>query len=517
MRMMVRAIIVTVSFGAVSASTTWAAIPLYSVEELNALASRWPTMAKEKTVLKVEGRYSTMSRTAVRFRGCDLWFRPADGTQFPELVGETGTVEVFGRLGTRRRKTVFIVEKLRERPSDGRTYRTRRSRIREGDAKGWYALAEWTKNRADFYDDDPLRERAREANLRGISVERASLSKNRPAGLFELAEKTKRLDLPLELTFEFQHEACQLLWQSYKKQGQEKLPELTAQIESSLKGFDVPLSEPRLKLQQRYWDEPLAVYKKSSPEIRSVLHRIFYLEVVLADIRSKAADDYSNGFEIANEIEKLVPERGKVAESYRDHQLDFELSKTAVLTRKEVLRLAERFRERDQANKADQALHQWLEARERRYRPEGAAGLTHLAEEYINLVDDKEKAARLLIEAYKLTPKSKEIADRLTRLDYRLEEDDWLSKKERTSRGNDADKRPSHTGTVSLGMSPDQVWKALGGAPSSVARVATLGQINEVWTYGERGRERLAIHFLRRSTLQPSEAQVVRVWQMKPR
>ena len=92
----IRLILVTISVACVTAGTARAAAPARSVESFVKQKSRWESYARAKTILKVEGRYASVSRPLLRFRKCDLTFVAEPGEQFPNLTGRSLTIEVTG-------------------------------------------------------------------------------------------------------------------------------------------------------------------------------------------------------------------------------------------------------------------------------------------------------------------------------------------------------------------------------------------------------------------------------------
>jgi len=286
-----------------------------------------------------------------------------------------------------------------------------------------------------------------------------------------------------------------------------------------LPGSTAPIKadEPELRMKSR--GDPVVVYNAStsSPEDRLKLHRHFYREVLLAKILSSSAGDFSNGFEIADRIDKQIPEKHDVAETHRERQLAFEQSHTNLLSRRNVQLLSERLQQRNRPKAAREALLSWLKAKETQYRPQGPAGLIRLSEEYVSLLDDRKTAADLLIEATKNSPKTEEITQRLERLGYRFQNGKWMSDEARKGDPSKAETKNRHNGLIEVGMAPDDVWKVLGGAPSSVARVATSDLVIEVWSYGQRGRQRIIVRFERRRTQASSQAKVVEISQLQGR
>jgi tetratricopeptide (TPR) repeat protein len=498
------------------ASVANAQTEVRSIEQFNKLKSQLQRLAADRTPLKVEGRHSTMSDVGLLFQNCDVWFRPVRDQVFKNPTKWPRMIEVHGHMAQQRGKFVFVVQKMLRRPSDLRRLQIDELGIRGDAVEQRYQLAKWAAARAAFYDDKVLRQRAEALFRRGLTAEREKLADGDTGGLFALADKAAGFKLPASLQLEFRHEACQKIWSESPDEQDKDVHKLLETMLKLLPGCTKTLKSPQTKFEEKYWANPLSVYRDADETARLQLHRIFFRHVLLSTIVNEGTEKTKNGFQIADEIDKQVPERHDLAEEYRDRQLADELAHVAFSTRPEAERLAGRFRERKQPEKAQQALQLWLDAREKQLRPDGAAGLWQLAEEYLSVMSDRPKAVSLLVEAYELSPESKEIAERLTRLGYRLTNGKWLSTSEVGALPETPLARSMREGIVAVGMTSEQVRKTL-GSPTGIMRVATSGQINDVWIYGERGKSRLAIQFIRPVRRSLADAHVVAVSQIPAR
>jgi len=483
---------------------------VYSVQEFIALKSKWKSFAQSRVRLKIEGRFSSISRRNMRMSKSNLSFYASNSKNLRKPSGDSATVLVSGHLEWRKGKLVFIVTQLKPAPSDRKTFFARRNKIRNATAnpQSWYSLAEWVENRGAFYKDEELKKLAAGTYRSGIMLERRQLAENKADGLFQLAAKVRQFNLPDSLRMQFVHEAHRIKWDALRKKKKLDVSDLTRAMVRDLPGSDVPLPAPQPKLGKKYGSDPLETYRSIGATDRKKLHRLFYIEVLLAVIESKAAADGSNGFEIAAKIDKQVPERYALAEKYRERELDFKMSQLGVYTRTEALQLADLFRRRKQPKKASETLARWLQAEENRLRSSDADGMRRLAEQYRNLIEDDGKAAELLKKAHKLKPKSVEIASMLKDLGYTFKDGNWLTDQQLKQLPVDPLKTAIRSGRVTIGMTSDQVLKAL-GSPASITRVATRGDINEVWTYGDQANLRVTVHLLRRLDRKGAKAQVV--------
>ena len=147
-------------------------------------------------------------------------------------------------------------------------------------------------------------------------------------------------------------------------------------------------------------------------------------------------------------------------------------------------------------------------------RKEGPIGLMRVAEEYIDLLEDEQQAVKLLQEAYRLSPESERISARLTQLGFHRHEGRWIPLKQFNALPEDPLRKAIREGRVVVGMTAKQVESTL-GAPTSTTRIATAGQLSELWIYGEPGASRLTVHLLRRS--RRADLKAIRISQIAPR
>lgn len=496
-----------------------AAPPRQSIEEFVALKSRWANFAALSLPLKVEGRLASISysRGYLRFDGCELPFQTEGATKLSRLPPDCTTVEVTGRLASREGKLWFVLESLRHLPGDLQRFRSQEARIDRAKPDGWYELAGWALGRSRFYKDAELEAEARAAYRTGLFAERAALAPGDWQGVLSLARKADGFGLPETLEQELVHEAYRIRWDAVQKEQRPDLKSLLEALARDLPGCRAPLASPLAEPAAKYRRQPLAVYGDADAGERKTLHRVLYADVALQEIERRASPDGGNGFEIAAEIEKQLPERRDLAESYRRRELSLKLSRVGSAGREAMLALAEHFRTRCEPEKARETIEKWLEARGKELRRDGPAGLLRLAEEHVRLLEDTKTAVELLKEAHKLSPGTPEIVKRLNQLGYFHHEGRWLTRAELEQLPEDPTEAAIRRGEVQRGMTPGQVRRALAGSPTSVARVASSININEVWVYAEPDGTRLAIHFLRRKSQPRAESKVLSISEIVPR
>ena len=128
-------------------------------------------------------------------------------------------------------------------------------------------------------------------------------------------------------------------------------------------------------------------------------------------------------------------------------------------------------------------------------------------------MEDRQTAAKLLKEAYELSPESEEIKQQLRLWGYVFKQGSWFTAVEAAKLPEDPIDQAIRDGRVVVGMTSSQVKRALGGKPTLMTRAATAGVICELWVYGRRGTARLIVQFQRRVRRAEPEARVIAVTQ----
>ncbi|MGC1272942.1 MAG: hypothetical protein WBC44_04490 [Planctomycetaceae bacterium] len=485
-----------------------AAAATLSMREFLALKPEWDALAESGKSLRIEGRIASASRRLVRLQNCPLDFRPIEKT-LPELVRTAVAVEITGRLDHRNTELVFVVSEMIEPASDGEVFALRESALDVTDPADWYELADWADGRGTFYEDRSLLDKAAGARRRGLSLERETVAGDAEA-LARLAKKSGGFGLE-ETQHQLAHESLHARWDGLRKNMKADLKPLTEAIAAQLPGASKPLPEWPAELAASYAKNPIAVYDRTAATEQATLERIFFTDVQQAAIERLAEPAGANGEQIADRLAAALPERPELARVHREREIAFRLKHIATATRAEAMLLARRLNERDRPDAANQALVAWLAAREAAARKEQSlAELVRVAEDYAQLLNDNETAARLLAELLKDAPESTEIPEKLRQLGYVNDDGEWITKAEAATRPVDPVKLAMREGRVAVNMSPEQVRKTL-GTPDQIARAASTAQVHEVWIYGETGRGGLAVHFLRYAARSSTDSRVVGV------
>ena len=330
-----------------------------SVEQLAAQKSKWPSYAASGLPMKIEGRYLIFASKLLRFMKCeDLNFVWHDEEQtFPVDLSapRSRTIEVYGRFALDSGKPLFRVERVRELPADAESLRVRRLEILDAAAPAWYALGDWALGRGTFYGDFELQNEARKLYAEGIQRELKALPDDALDARLAVAEKFRKFGLP-------EHDRLAVVFEAFvnrwlvlqaKNPTVADLDRLSDRLSESLRGCRTPLDETSKGLAERFQKDPAAFYRDASPATRLKLNRVLYAEIRYASLQAWSKQKSQDGLQLADAIDREVPERHAEADKLREQTLDERLASAATLSRSDVLKLAERFTQRGENGEGD--------------------------------------------------------------------------------------------------------------------------------------------------------------------
>ena len=455
-----------------------------SIEALNQLRPKWEAL--RGTTLQVEGRCLGFSESRLKMTKCDLVFVLETGLPVPSEKPKN--VELTGRFETRETKLVFVVTRMKPQLSDSETVSLRRAGIDTSQPQQWYDLAAWTAARAGFYDDKELAAEALDLSEKGLLTEYRQVPADGYNALYRLADKVRTLKLPDRLRMRLIHDAARRELAAAGRRNPPDYRVVSTHVLERLPGSSrpVPLDAAAMELKDRYQADSLAAYDAADDARRQTLHRLLYTEAALAQIETGATEDGSNGFRVAAEIEQTLPEFTELAEQYRTREIDFQIGRAEALSREQLLVLAKRLEDRDQAVRAEEVKRRWLTGREASFNERGARGRIDLAEEYLSLVGDRERAVEILIDVHRKHEGADFAAKRLVDLGYHADADgNWSPAPDAPV--DDPLGDVIRAGKLRRGMTDDQVRAALGQRPATVQRFASRGGVSELWVFPDLG------------------------------
>lgn len=474
-----------------------------SIQSFVDLKDKWQDLVG--TSFRVEGHTTIVTKNYVKFKSCELPFRSS--RPLPKLPGNSKVIEASGRLAKETDgKLFFEIDSIKELPTDLQTLKQRENSLvpMRNSSKDWFELADWAANRGMFYEDGELLKRAKEIRVKGLKHERSELKEITPDGLRVLAGRARAEGLGEALSLELMHEAFWLEWESLRKLpppndlnaetniDQDPFFAFLKRLDAEFVGAKTKTNDVLPLLANEYRRNPVLSYINADHSARPVFHRLFHVEVAMAAIARATKPDGSNGSEIADRIDELVPEQHAVAEKHRDLDLAYQARNSSTLSRTQLNDLLQRCRERKLDENANEAIKRWLVRREQSLRKDGVTGLIQLSDERLALLQDQDGAGSLLLEALEQTPENSSVTDRLTKLGYKELNGRWVSPRSdaipiESSVAQSVDAQIEmnmRRGIPSKDMTPSQLLRCL-GAPSSVTRIVTSGQVTETWTYRE--------------------------------
>ena len=367
------------------------------------------------------------------------------------------------------------------------------SKLTRATSSEWRELGEWIDRISRFYADEELTKKANLAFAKSVEVEYESLKPTDAEGRFSLAQKIIDWKLPERRQRELIHEGLRIQWQVLQKTepaNPAAWGKFASILTEKLTGTTEPLAKIPANLQEVYEQDPVATYRKANDDLRTQLHRLFFVAVTRKRLLYGAKSDGRNGDAIADEIEQQIPEELVQAQQQRELQLTYRVAHVATAPRSEVENLSAALRDRGKLEQAQHVLIEWIKSHELRLKGDGVVGLMQLADEYLGLLGNESVAVEYLRDAYRLDPTYDEVKTKLTSLGYQWQNSRW----QKATPGKPLNVVPSPqspTG-IQFGMTATDLRTMMGG-PHSLTRAITSRGITEVWSYGPIGGSRLVV------------------------
>jgi len=471
-----------------------------SVADFLRMKPRWEKLVGLQFLL--EGRFGGSAGPILRLRKLPLGFHADE-----EIERRYDSDDVLHVLGELQRdengQLYFRLLDVRRARSDMDRLNEQVLELPPKEHEPVYELADWAEQRGKFYDDEKLQAEAVKLYGRALRREQASLETRDYAAFRDLAIKAGRYGLGEARKNALLYEGRYREWQLARRDLDSKeLAGLAAAVASELPGAAVPVPIVDQEFRNRWKQEPLRVYEKSTFGFEQ-MHRFLYQEISLDSIQMEARDDGSNGRAIAARLRQEVPEFANMAIEFARKELDSQIQNVTQLKVDEMLELRELLVDAGEADKADEILKRWFKNREAQLRNEGIDGLIELASLHETLFPDgAREAVRVLLEAERRKPGSSIVRQRLESHGYRQINGDWKSSEEVRDFENSPINRAMREGRVVPGMTQEQVRRAL-GAPTSISRLLTARHVIEYWVYGGNERSsRLTIRLSRQTQRQ---------------
>jgi hypothetical protein len=466
------------------------------VTQLNDVVKEWVAEKNPpQRKLKVEGRISAFNKQVVSLRHCEVMFVGEPVAR----VQKAGPVELTGvlRRAPDSRKIEFVVESLRTVPSDLEQLEARAKQLQGQPPGKWNELADWAEARGTLYKDQQLLGKARDLRYQALELEAQQLPADDSAKMFDLADRAEQAGFAKGFVEGLNHRGCVVEYRRLGKQAPaERLDGFLALARERLPQCDQPGPAWDPALREKYLNQPETVYQGANAAKRVSLHRVLYADVQLRSLLARLKADNSNVLEVARQIERLVPEEAGRAAQLREERLSERAGQVARLTRTELQALETEYRNRNQPAHATKLVEDWLAHQRQKLDPGDVEGAIDLANDYKTLTGKSESGVALLLETWTRVPGSAPLQARLEEAGLQLVDGQWLTPQQFARRPEPRFAQAIRAGRVELGMTAEEARKAL-GAPTSVARVVTLGIVTEFWRYAPGDGSQRAIRLER--------------------
>jgi len=458
-----------------------------SIQEFMTFKEKWETFVLTEYVWQLEGRYSSVNDGTLTFTNCPLPFRISSSMANNRSV--TGVVEVTGKIVKEEKGLAFQVDKLVSRPRDIDRLKSMRFGIDIQKPQDWYRLADWARERGEFYNDRELTAAVVDLDRNGILSELRQLKADDEQGFAALIQKAREKQLDESLLQQLMHDQLQARFLSIRNRefSDNAYRDLQLKIQKELLQESRPLPAFPAELNARYFADPKGVYTAASSEERQILARLFLIEILTQRILHSAPADGSQGFEIADRFRVEVPERKDLAKKNEEAAVTWRMSRIKTSTRTQLDELTTRLEQYGQPELAVEAKKKWLASREAVFRQDGARGLSDLAQLWLSLLKDETKAASLFMEAWRENPQYTPAMEWLTSHGYRLVGQAWLTEAEIAAMPEDPMDKAIREGRIEIGMTAQQAQAAMEIVPTFVNRSASRKQISEWWIYQDAG------------------------------
>ena len=406
----------------------------------------------------------------------------------------TTHVEVRGQLQQVAGRWVFEVQYLRRIEDEARQFAERRSQIVEGNIRGMDQLAQWARQRANWYHDAQLAKLAADAQWQALMWKAAELAATGNAEqLYSLAARVEYMLAAPSQVEQLRHQAAWLQYERLRRDdrsGREKLARLVCQL---LPGSDRPVPEVE-ELWNQYQLDPLQTHAHANAHGRAQLHRAFYTRLVREALWLAASEADTDLTELATKAEQQISECHHTVTEL--HRLALEQRASAIdrLSRSEILAIREGFRRWGLAARGQQVVLQWLDRQRLRLSDDEIEQRLALAADYRLLIEQRDLAAELLIEAWKLSPGLAEVRKELLALGYEWRSGIWQLAPVAGDVPSAVEPSADMDDWLAEGASEAELLRRL-RRPDRIARIATRGEIVERWIY--EGPPRLIIYLSR--------------------
>lgn len=444
------------------------------VQQLEEAAEKWLSQQ-----VHVTGRFASASADRVRLANSEIDFRLDRASR--RIHSGTKRLEMVGTLSQRGNDLIFNVTSMRELPSEAKEFRERRERIGQGQFEELYELAQWARERGQWYDDRALEKLAHEADLQAFDweVDRAE-QRNNVKEMLALADRAEEMERPEAEVLQIRHRALWVARRTLPKDDPEATEDLATRVARLLPETDKELTPQQFSSQEKYLQDPVATYAEADPEQIPQLHRVLWVDLMAQAMELYAASGTPPG-ELAMRTQRFLPELPDLWRRFRLEELDLQAAQPGRLTRGKMIAVRDGYRELELPEKAADVVDRWLAVQRVALPGDDADAHLQLASDFRALVGDEVAAAELYQQALSISPDLPEAREGLRAIGYDYIDGRWQLVSEIDSAAM-REERQERRGELGVGDSENEVLRRF-PSPDLVARTVSGTSIIEQWIY----------------------------------
>lgn len=420
-----------------------------------------------------------LKETPVQFRlPRSLWFQDAP---------DQHSVRLQGTLRKQGGGYVMDVQSLRLLPEDRERLQRALDAVPTNDYQDQLAWTDWALRRARIYHDDDLAEIARQAEAQALRIQAESPAAQAPDAALALARRARDHQVPEPIPSALVHRAYASKIQNASSVSD--LARLVQEVQNLLPASSQPTSENVDHWTETYQRDPFTAYRIASPSMRRAYDRKLLADLLEKWFQARARANPEKTLEIAEEAKTRLPDRPQVAASLFQKGLAAVASDVETLSREQLMELVEQYNTIGQPERGQQLIRAWLEdERQNRISRSDAEGRVVLADKYLAMLGDKQTAAELLQEAWRIDPGSRTTSAAFRHLGFEKQDGEWVKTAARPG-GSPAPEPaasdnlpPTGDDDPLLRLTPQEVVARL-GKPDHKSQVVTQGIVMIQWTY----------------------------------
>jgi hypothetical protein len=349
------------------------------------------------------------------------------------------------------------------------------------------AWARWATRRAEAFGDKVLRERSLALEGEALRIETGMnrLGVDAPSEWLAKAIDARRREVPEPEPSALAHRAFHSKLAAANGAGE--LKALIGEITSFFPGTESDRESGRINLSRwepSYATDPSGTYRSATPQVRKALNRRLWAAATERLLVLQAAQDLPSALAVVERITTELPERPDLPAQLLANAVQRARQDLGAMRLAEVKTLAGLYREKLHRPEDSLAVvRDWLKIQQDRLSSTDAEGRLLLAGLYEELLQDRVTCVELLRNAWRIDPRSTELAEAFRSRGFRKVKDDWVDGS--TTGGPASAGTPGRVpaGTKDLrNLTPDEVRANL-GEPKYISRVASRGQLMEQWIF----------------------------------